>query len=243
MIGTKLLLLSEVDSTNNYAAKLLSEGNLTPGTVILAEKQTAGRGQRGNSWSSVSGGQFTGSYYIDTTSLNSRQYVALNMVVALSVRAAIAHYTDCAVKVKWPNDILVADKKIAGILIESQWRDNSMTGAIAGIGVNLHGEPELASSAALDSFASELPTPLELLAVLSEKLNNFFTQLLTEGDTTIRQLFHDHLWRRGEEQVVERANGLPLSGKIAGVNADGNLVFETEQGIYTFGIRDVKFSY
>lgn len=243
MIGTKLLLLNEVDSTNNYAAKLLSEGNLTHGTVILAEKQTAGRGQRGNSWSSVSGGQFTGSYYIDASPLNSREYVALNMAIALGVRAAIAEYTDCVVEVKWPNDILVSDKKIAGILIESQWRDNRMTGAIAGIGVNLRGEPGLASSAALDSFTGNPPSPLEFLRILSRKLNDFFELLVKEGDLPVRKLFHDYLWRKEATQTVERADGSQLTGKIAAVNADGNLVFETDRGIYTFGIRDVKFSY
>src|SRR5687768_3983198 len=141
MIGQKLILLDEVDSTNNYAAKLLNAGNLAHGTVILAEKQTAGKGQRGNSWSTGAENQLACSVYAETAFLSADRYWYLNLAVALAVyhtiRSSVPHEN---VRIKWPNDVLVNDKKLSGILIETHWRSGAVHGAIIGVGINVNRE-------------------------------------------------------------------------------------------------------
>lgn len=237
----KLILLAEVDSTNNYTAKLLSEQKLTHGTVILAEKQTAGRGQRGNTW--ISGrNQFTGSFYLDTAFLSAGQLPSLNFAVALAVRDAVASLSGTMAHVKWPNDILVNDKKIAGILIETQWMGAKMRGTIAGIGLNLFRE-DLEKAVFMEDLCAKTPSYPEMAAVIWRYLSVNVEELRKGNFALVLDRYHEFLWRKGEKQLVSLADGKELEGRIRSVNEHGNLVFETAAGERIFGMQEIRFAY
>jgi BirA family transcriptional regulator, biotin operon repressor / biotin---[acetyl-CoA-carboxylase] ligase len=238
--GLKIVLLPAVDSTNNYAAKALSEGKLTHGTVILAEKQTAGRGQRGSTWTSGAN-QFTGSFYVETAFLSARNLPLLNFAVATALRAAIADLISEDVKIKWPNDMLVNDRKIAGILVETQWSGASMKGAIVGIGLNLHKE-ELPSACSLEDFGAGAGIAEMALAIWSHMRESL--ALLRAGRyDEIATEYHSRLWRMGVEQTASLPDGRRITGRITGVDGQGDLCFETEAGTAAYGIKEIAFAY
>lgn len=242
MIGQKLILLDEVDSTNNYAATLLNDGKLPHGTVILAEKQTAGRGQRGNSWSSSASNQFACSVYAETAFLSAERYWYLNLAVALAVRDAIqAHISEKAV-IKWPNDILVDDRKMGGILIETQWRSGAIIGAIIGVGANMRYEPGLPSACALNEFTDAHISPMQLAQELARQLEERFQQLRAGLWNDVATEYLENLWRLGVEQEAE-AMGETVSGTINGIDATGNLLFETNGEVRSYDLKEIRFTY
>jgi len=244
MVGQKLIILDEVDSTNNYAAKLLNEGHLAHGTVILAEKQTAGRGQRGNAWSSNAGNQLACSIYAETAFLSADRYWFLNLAVALAVHNTIRIFLPAdEIRIKWPNDALVNNRKLSGILIETQWRSGVIIGAIIGVGMNINREPDLSSSCALSDFLDITPKPLELAQELSSNLE-LRLQMLRQGLwNDLLNDYHAVLWRKDAFQFAETESGEMIEGYIRGIDGIGNLLFETEEGTRSFGLKEVAFRY
>lgn len=243
MIGNKIIHLDEVDSTNNYTAKLISAGNVTHGTVILADKQLNGRGQRGSLWSS-SPNQFTCSYYLEPAFLSVEHLVFLNMGAALAVRNTIQRNLPAeTVQIKWPNDVLINNKKIAGILIETQIQSNRLQSVILGVGVNLNQQIELESSCSFEQLSSIVPTNQNLAIDLANELDVVYTQLKEKKFDEIQTDYLSSLWRIQETQTVICNQTEKLIGKITGVDSTGNLLFETAKKNYSFGIKEVSFLY
>ena len=137
-IGNHTIRLDSVDSTNNYAAKLLNQTNIPFGTVILAQFQHEGRGQRGSKWSGEAGENLTFSVLIDGSQLINTPFFLLSKCVAISVKNLIEQFTNKNVSLKWPNDVYVDTKKIAGILIENQWKGSNLNASIVGVGINVN---------------------------------------------------------------------------------------------------------
>lgn len=243
MIGNRVHYLPIVDSTNNYVANLLSLGNLAHGTVILAETQTAGRGQRGNSWVSSSGKQFTASIYLETAFLSVENSVTLNMMVALSVQQCIASFLKDDVFIKWPNDILINDKKIAGILIETQIATGKVKSAICGIGINLVPESNEKASTNLADLSDQTHVPLVVLDALLPILNANFHRLKAGDFTEIKSNYLAKLWRFNRLQQVIVGDNELITGKIIGVAASGDLIFEVNEEKQIFGLKEIKFQY
>lgn len=243
MIGKRIVLLHEVDSTNNYIAKLLSEQKIAHGTVILAEKQTSGRGQRGNSWISNAGSQFTASFYLSTAFLSVHQMVSFNMAIALAVQKTLVSLLNEPVAIKWPNDLMVANKKIGGILIETQFKSGIIEGAIVGIGINIHLEEHLPSSTAISAFVDRKVEPMSILETLLPIMNEQYNQLKHGDFAAVKQAYLSNLWNFGVEINAFLPDETLIHGKIIDVSNEGNLVFQTEETIHEFGIKEVKFTY
>lgn len=240
MIGQRIVILPEVDSTNNYAAKCLEDGNLTSGTVILAERQTQGKGQRGNSWQSGSG-QFAASIYLDLSFLALEHWVYFNMATALSVKSAIERLIPESVVIKWPNDLLFRGKKVAGILIEGQISSADQRAVIVGLGVNLQNSgliPEAIGLSVLNSVE-----PMRFLDCWIESYNREILRVKQGAFEAIKTDYINNLWRLGEDQLVETTAHGQLYGKIVDVNQEGDLVFQTADNQYAFGIKEIRFTY
>jgi len=150
-----------LDSTNTYALKLLSQIRPKAGTLISADYQTTGRGQMGRDWHSAPGLNLCLSciLYPET---NAQNQFAISMAVALAVRDTVADFINQErVKIKWPNDIYVGDKKIAGILIQTSIHGNVIIYCVAGIGLNVNET----------DFPAELPNPTSLKLETTETLD------------------------------------------------------------------------
>ena len=130
-----IIWLESVDSTNLEAKRNISDiDNLS---VLSALEQTAGRGQRGNKWTSNAGENLMFSIVLKSPVLMPEDHFALNEIAALSVADFLSTYGIKA-QIKWPNDIYVDDKKICGILIENSFRGKYISSSIIGIGLNIN---------------------------------------------------------------------------------------------------------
>lgn len=140
-IGQNKVFLPETESTNSYAINLLKNVKCFEGTVVYTHHQTAGRGQRGNSWQSEPSMNSTLSIIIKPDFLSAKNSFLLSKITALAVYdvlAVLIGHSQFDIKIKWPNDILVNKKKISGILIENQYQDEKLKWSVIGIGLNVN---------------------------------------------------------------------------------------------------------
>ena len=119
IIGNHLIELDVVDSTNNYAANLLIKTKLVNGTAIMTHFQTGGRGQRGAHWISEPGKNLLFTIVLNGHFIDANNYFLLSKSIAISINEVVEELTGKVGFVKWPNDVYVDGKKIAGILIET----------------------------------------------------------------------------------------------------------------------------
>ena len=132
-IGSSVIELSEIDSTNNYAMQLANGGMAEHGTVVITNYQTKGKGQQGNQWSSEPGSNLLFSIILDTSHDDIQSQFLLNAAFCSGIaHMLMEHFELSATSIKWPNDIFIHKKKIAGILIENLIRGQQWQFAIAG---------------------------------------------------------------------------------------------------------------
>ena len=159
MLVYNLIDIEEVDSTNNKANELLENKFLPEGTSVISKFQKKGRGLDKNKWESEKGKNILLSFILYPIFLNPSMQFLLNQIISLSVLDFIKCYLSSEnVKIKWPNDIYVDDKKIAGILIENSIQGDIITQSIAGIGINVNQK----------IFKSNAPNPVSLKNITGE---------------------------------------------------------------------------
>jgi BirA family biotin operon repressor/biotin-[acetyl-CoA-carboxylase] ligase len=223
----QIFKLKEVDSTNNYALQLPSG---TPeGSIVWALDQTEGRGQGSNKWESQSGQNLTLSIILHPTSLQIENQFFISKIISLAVADFIALFT-ANVSIKWPNDIFVNDKKIAGILIENIIEGNIIKQSVAGIGININQKefttyaPNPLSLSQLTNSQYDLKEMLDILWDLLE----YRYKLLIDGDfQTINENYSNSLYRLN--QIADYvADGTTFKGAIVGVEPDGTLIIKDE---------------
>ncbi len=134
-----LYSLDTVDSTNNYATKLIEDGLAHHGDVVWALEQTAGKGQRGKKWETIPGENIMMTLIVQPDKVLATNPYHLNMIVAHTLATYLKQiYAYWNVNIKWPNDIFVNAKKAVGILIENIYRGSNWSHAIIGIGINVN---------------------------------------------------------------------------------------------------------
>ena len=244
-IGKVLLELEEVDSTNSYAMNLLSKNKPSEGTVISAWNQTNGRGQIGSNWDSEAGKNITISLILYPTFLPIKQQFILNQAMSLGVFDFISRFINTEVKIKWPNDIVVKDKKIAGTLIQNILSSNHFQTSIIGIGVNVN----------QTFFRSNLPNPTSLkletksesdlqnlINLLCSNIEKRYLQLRADHFSIIQKEYLSNLYRYQEDAIYQRMdNDNVFSGKIIGVDESGKLLIDHRRGQSSFSVKEVKF--
>jgi BirA family biotin operon repressor/biotin-[acetyl-CoA-carboxylase] ligase len=191
-LGNHILSFTETTSTNDLAKKMLQHNTLPDGAVLIAHYQTHGKGQHGKSWLSKPGLNLLCTFVIPAYYLAIDKQVYVNMAISLSVQQAIASFCRRqSVAIKWPNDVLVDGKKIAGILIENIVQGDSWKHCIAGIGVNVlqtNFDLENATSIKLETAIEH--SIMEVLQALTSTLNH---NLLIVQQTDCTQLHQSYL--------------------------------------------------
>lgn len=156
--GNSLIHLSEVDSTNEFALKLLQEVNVFNGTVIVADNQTKGKGQRGSKWLVEPGFNLTFTIVLRSIKLKAVDQFLLSKMIAIAIVNTLSDFvteTD-KLKVKWPNDIFYGGKKIGGVLVENKFRGNVWDASVVGVGLNIN-------QIIFDKSLSEIATSLAMI--------------------------------------------------------------------------------
>lgn len=236
----KYILLEETDSTNTYITRHLDE--LESMTIVTATRQSRGRGQRGNSWESESGKNLTVSVLWRPENYPARSQFSISEAVALAVADTLRSFGINA-SVKWPNDIYVGDRKIAGILIEHAVGGHHIMHTIIGIGLNVNqtvfrsDAPNPVSMAQLTDETYDL---MEVLAALSDSL----TERLNASDRdSLHSEYISSLWRAdGRFYPFATPDGRDFDAAIAGVDHSGMLTLVTPEGVMTsYAFKEVIF--
>lgn len=230
--GKKIYHFFRTDSTNRVAMELGYAGE-PEGTLIVAEEQTAGRGRAGREWHSERG---TGIYVtvLLRPKLAPVQAPLLTMMAGLSARAAIQAQTALAIDLKWPNDLMLAGKKVGGILTEMHAEPSQVRFVIVGIGINVNQEKfpsELAATAtSLRAESGKAHSRMELLVRLLREFETDYNRFLRDGPAHVTQAFQSaSSYAHGKR--VRVTNGVEAFwGTTAGLSPEGLLRVEREDG-------------
>ena len=234
-IGNKIVRLDSVDSTNNFAANLLREGKIGHGTVILADEQTAGRGQRGASWHSQGGMNLIFSVFVEHDNLSVDEQAHITHWVSLSVNDLLRAH-DIASFIKWPNDLLVEDEKIGGILIENQLSGASIRSSIIGVGLNVNQRFFDQLRATSMRLCTHIHYDIQEIGFgLIEALNKRMAQF-----GKLQSEYHQSLWKINECVHFYR-NGVSEQGILLGTDATGRLRMLIGGEERTFDLKEISF--
>ncbi|MEO1550268.1 MAG: biotin--[acetyl-CoA-carboxylase] ligase [Pseudomonadota bacterium] len=235
------LILEEVDSTNAEAARRFSGHPLW----VVAKRQTAGVGRRGRAWHGAEG-NFFGSY-ICAPMCTPQVAAQHSFVAALALRDAVAALgLGAGLALKWPNDVLLDERKLAGILLESQGQGNQITRLTVGIGVNLAAAPPQAQMEAGAMPAISLaergapPAPEAFLDRLAPAFAHWTARLQGDGFAPIRTAWLADAARLGQE-IQARLPRETVTGVFSTVDEAGALVLDTPDGKRVLHAADVNF--
>lgn len=235
-VGHHITFLDCIDSTNNYAAKLINEGHKQDGSVIVADEQTSGRGRGDKKWLSQPGENLLASFILQPSFIAAHEIYALNKIAALAVYQTLAHFGVTA-QIKWPNDLLTERGKIAGILIETQIRGSNLTSAIVGIGVNMNQTtfPEEGITSLHQETGHSFDRN-ELLMRLCEALEATYLRYKANR-TNVDEAYLKHL--HGFNQWLPyRFNGHIEEARLIGISADGRAQLERKSGLGHYNMDD-----
>ena len=246
-IGGLIHCLEEIDSTNGKARQLAEEGAVD-GAVIIADRQSAGRGRLGRRWESPAGVNLYASILL-RPQIPVQQAPQLTFLSAVAVAETLQQVCQLPARVKWPNDILVNGAKIAGLLNEMSAETEQIHFVILGIGVNLNmtaGQFPAELNYPATSVLLETGAPVsrvEFIRTLLEKLDGYYLEFLREGFSPIRWRWESLCELLNARVRIEQSPGV-LEGTVVGLDADGALRLQFDDGhverILAGDVRPVK---
>jgi len=222
-LGCQKIVLAECGSTNDEAARLARAG-AKHGTVVIAERQTAGRGRDGHTWTSPAGGLYLSA--VLRPALPLVDVPPMTLAIGIGVCEA-ARQAGAASVLKWPNDVLVGGKKLAGVLVEAQSQGGKLDSVIVGIGVNLSNEvPDVGISLAQargvavdrDVFIGSLLAAVE----------RWVDRYVASGIEAIIPAWQDRMAIGLSARAT--VDGAPLVGSMHGLDPDGALLLRDDTG-------------
>ena len=222
-IGKKLIFMPECHSTNSQALELCQQSHVPEGTLVITDRQTAGRGQRGNTWESHPGMNLTFSVILKPTFLAIKDQFLLSMITSLAIRDYLAAMCSDPVFIKWPNDILVKQFKICGTLIENQLMGEQFSYAVIGIGLNVN--QQLFNIPMATSLSLIVGKDFDLQDVLDGLLSHLesrYLQLRQGRAQHLREDYLKHLYRFNEHYTFQSGDD-QFEGKILGIDEQGRL--------------------
>jgi len=229
-MGQRVVCYETIASTNDAAKQLAVEG-ASEGTVVIAEEQTAGRGRHGRRWFAPAGSSLLVSSIL-RPSLSPAELPLLLMASALAVAQAIEESTGLLVNLKWPNDILLGNRKTGGVLIETGLSGEDVDYAVIGTGLNVNADmatiPQLATTAT--SISAELGESASRLKILRALLRCMEREyLLLQSGASPASRWAGRLSQLGQQVEVDTPWGREI-GRVEGVDADGTLILLRSDG-------------
>ncbi len=235
IIGRQLEFLKSTVSTNADAFRLAEDGAIQ-GTVVLADSQTGGKGRRGRVWSSPAGVNLYCSVVL-RPAIMPHEAPQLTFLSAVAAARAIEGTTKLAPEIKWPNDLLISGKKIAGLLNEMSAETDGINFVILGIGVNLN--------MTMDQFPEDLRQPATSLllesgvrvdrshfaGVMLRELDRLYADFLLHGFGPIREEWQRRCNANGRQVLVTDSGTECTGGRFIGIDLDGALLLRSDDNI------------
>lgn len=230
MSDARIIELDLTDSTNNYAMRLIDGNKALPGLTIVANAQTNGKGQRGRTWVDIPGQSLLMSMIVAPRHPLTEQFI-FNTAVATAIVTELQQMDpDWTVQIKWPNDIIVNDKKAGGILIENVLRGSNWTHSVIGLGLNILQEQfpeELPHATSLRIASGRVFDRSVILNALREAI--FYATGFPKDAATQMKEYNSLLFKKGKQQVLEE-NGNRFVVTILYANDSGTLSVQMEDG-------------
>jgi len=234
-IGRQLVCLPETASTNADAFRM-AEAGAEEGTAVIADAQSGGKGRRGRIWSSPAGVNLYCSVVL-RPAIMPHEAPQLTFLSAVAVARAIEQTTALRPEIKWPNDVLINGRKVAGLLNEMSAETDRVNFVILGIGVNLN--------MTLVQFPADVRTPATSLlleqglpvnraqfaATMLGELDRLYTDFLRHGFGPVRDEWQQRCNANGREIVVSEAGVVTVRGMFQGIDGDGALLVQSPGGM------------
>lgn len=248
-IGKNLLFLTEVESTNTYAMGMLRNVNVMEGTVVYTDHQSRGKGQRGASWASAIASNITASIILRPSFLEAGESFFLSKISALAlydVLTDVLNSSQYDIKIKWPNDMLVDSKKIAGILIENTYNHQQLQYSVIGIGLNVNQTTfgELSGIAtSLKLLTGQQHDREEVMEKLCRYLEKWYLMLKSGNASQIREIYLGRLKGMNTVMSFKTSDNELFRAKIVDVNREGKLCLEmADASVRRFDIKELRFA-
>ncbi len=235
-----LVRLDTVDSTNNYAANLCKLSKMVNGTTILTKRQHNGRGQRGATWHSEPDKNLIFSTVI-YPNLPIKRIFYLNICASISL---VKTLNDIGIqaKVKWPNDIYIENRKVAGILIENQLGGNLVQTSVIGVGLNvnqLNFPPDINAT----SLSLEKGIEFELDIIFNQffgYLDFYLDKLMESNFEFLMSRYYKDFYQLHEWCRYQDSDGV-FNGMITGIDGDGHLLVKQMDGLKKYSLKEIQF--
>lgn len=242
----KVIKLNAIGSTNSYLKDLSLQTSVEDELVLVAESQTKGRGQLDATWQSEAGKSLTFSLFKRFSKLPVMEQASLNFAVSIGLLEALETLKVPNVVIKWPNDILSHQQKMAGILIENQIQGNHIASSVIGIGLNVNETSfkELPQAISM-KIATGNTYPIEtVLTKVAQIIFEHLHQLEANGIFQLKTRYENNLFRRNLVSTFEMPTGDRKNGKITGVTNLGKLcVLHDDAILKEYGFKEIKLLY
>lgn len=247
-IGKQYVWLDETDSTNSLMKRLLTDGTTVEneggygvllegcpddGFMIISDMQTAGRGRSGHNWNSPAGTSVAISILLRPNIL-AEAIPMVTLIAAMAVSAAISEVCDIDTSIKWPNDVLIKNKKVCGILTELDIKDD-VKSLIVGIGINVNQSEfpdeirDVASSLLLET--DRLIDKEKLVSSLAENMEKYYEIFLETMDMSKLKDEYDSRLINIEKEVKVLDPSVNIRGIAKGIDKEGQLLVKTDDGV------------
>ncbi|HEY5950840.1 MAG TPA: biotin--[acetyl-CoA-carboxylase] ligase [Kofleriaceae bacterium] len=226
-LGCQRIELPSCGSTNDEAARLARAG-ASHGTVVIAERQSGGRGRDGRVWQSPAGGLYLSA--VLRPPIPVVDVPPMTLAIGIGLCEAV-RTTGAPAVLKWPNDLLVHDRKLAGVLVEAQSQANRLEAVIVGIGVNINGELPAAVAETGITLAEAAGTSIDRDAFIESTLahvERWVDRYVSVGIEPIIPAWHERMARGLTARAT--VDGASLTGSLAGLDADGALLLRDDDG-------------
>ena len=246
IIGSRIIELNQTFSTNDFASSLILTSKQADGTIVLTEYQTNGKGQGNNIWNSEKGKNLLFSIILFPDFLPPDKQFYLSIAISLSIVETIIEFVNGDCKIKWPNDILLNNKKIAGILINNTLAKSKIKNSVVGVGFNIN----------QNNFSSDLPNASSLsiesikyfdkniiFGSLVKNLNINYDYLCKANYEYLKQKYLSLLFKNNESSLFLIQSDERVQGVIKGIEDSGKLIVEIDgvQKSYYHGEIKIDF--
>ena len=224
--------LDEIGSTNDYAMEWARHGAVDR-SLVIANRQTSGRGRMGRDWQTTPHASLAFSYILRPTPREIPYISFFSPLGALAICEAILPY-GLQAQIKWPNDVLLNRKKVSGILSELVWEDDTVSAIVIGIGVNIATESKPDKNEVMypaGSIAGETRHAVDRMQFLVDLLTSLDAWRLSINSRTFFDEWNQHLAFKGEQVSIHQVNGTDFTGMLMGINPFGALIIKDANGI------------
>lgn len=242
--GNTLISLDEVNSTNTFLSEWAEKEKLNDGTVVFAAHQTAGKGQRGSIWQSNPNENITISILYYPVNMPVNKQFLLTQAISLGVYEYL-NTKSKQVKIKWPNDLYIANKKVGGLLIENTIKGENIFQTIIGLGLNINQQTFKLPKNNATSLSVENNEKYEIQKELNSLLTFIERRYLQWNNGLFSLLHNDYLnalYLFQSWHIFQTSDGQYLDGKIIGTNEQGQLLItDVNNEIHKFGNKEIQF--